>query len=139
VSSPLTLSHDVRDWSLNAAAWPIIADTEALAVSAAYQGVLGTTFWSCSSEVTLGEGLDAVPSCQYFYKPISATATAVLMMNHGAASQALTLQFNTISALPCGNTCKVRDINAHQDLGSFTGSWSATIESHDAAFLVLSS
>jgi hypothetical protein len=31
----------------------------------------------------------------------------------------------------------VRDINAHKDLGSHTGTWSGSVGSHDAAFLML--
>lgn len=37
-----------------------------------------------------------------------------------------------------GNTFNVRDIDAHKDLGSFTGSFSApAVEGHGAAFLMV--
>eukprot|EP01043_Picozoa_sp_COSAG02_P084558 COSAG02_NODE_22368_length_755_cov_0.785061_2_plen_92_part_01 len=38
VSSPLTLSHNVNDDTINEAVWPVVTNEEALAVSEAYFG-----------------------------------------------------------------------------------------------------
>ena len=55
VSSPLTLSHDVNDANTSATVWPIITNTEALAVSGAYFGNSGTAFGSSEKTVRLAD------------------------------------------------------------------------------------
>lgn len=142
VSSPLILSHDTTDQTVTQAIWPIIANTEAIAVNQAYYSgnaalvASGTVFYSCSTTVTLDGDVPAVSSCQYFYKPLSATQTAVLMMNHGAATQSLTLTFNTIPGVTC-TTCPVRDIWNHANIGPLTNTYTVNLASHDSAFLVI--
>ena len=36
-----------------------------------------------------------------------------------------------------GEKFTVRDIHQHKDLGSFTGKYTATVEGHDVAFLLV--
>jgi alpha-galactosidase len=138
VSSPLILSHDLNNATLTAAIWPIISNQEAIAVNQAWYGFSGSVFKQPSETIVLGEKFDAVPIWQYWYKPISATQVAVLLMNHDSNTNALTLNFSDIPGAPC-SSCKVRDIWAHQDLGTFSGSWSTSLASHDSAFLMISS
>lgn len=160
VSSPLTLSHNVNDPAITKAVWPVVANTEALAVSKAYFGHSGTVFHqsaekvlltdahidACLAEEKTGRGrvCDAhergveVSTAQFFYKPLDAEGkkTAVLMMNAQNSTSSLTFNFADVPGLKC-TKCSVRDIHAHKDMGSFSGKYSQTVEGHDVAFLIV--
>merc|ERR1712032_579163 len=106
VSSPLTLSHDVNNDTIMDEIWPIIANKEAIAVSQVYAGFSGGPF---QSSVT--------PSGQYFYKPLDHDmSTAVLLINDGSSAQQLALSFADVPGIK--DSCRVRDIWAHEDLGA---------------------
>ena len=147
VSSPLTLSHDVNDDTIIDKIWPVISNKEALAVSQAYFGFSGGPFKQSTERVLLTDSFikaneaeapfDA-PSSQFLYKPMSwdGKQTAVLAMNSDSSTKTLAFDFKDVPGLAC-TTCKVRDIWAHKDLGSFTGRWSGSVDSHDAAFLMV--
>ena len=66
----------------------------------------------------------------------SSPKTAVLMMNSGSDSTTLQLNFSDIPGVTC-TSCHVRDVWKKADLGSFKGSFSAVVASHDAAFLTI--
>ena len=149
VSSPLTLSHNVNDPVISERVWPIIANTEALAVSEAYFGHSGTMYKGSEEKVVLTDAaIDADPADdlvpvsvsagQYFYKQMShdGSITAVLAMNANTATTSMTVDFTEIPGVK-GTKFTVRDINAHKDLGSFTGKWTGDVEGHDVAFLLL--
>ncbi len=137
VSSPLTLSHDLNNATLTDAIWPIVSNTEAIAVNQAWAGFSGSVFQQATESIKLGDKFEAVPVWQFWYKPVDSTHIAVLLMNHDSGSNALTLTFSDVPGLTC-TTCKVRDIWAQTDLGSFTTSWSTTLASHDSSFLMIS-
>ncbi len=118
--------------------WPIISNTEALAVNQAWSGFSGSVFLQANATITYDERYGATPVWSYWYKPVNSTATAVLMINGDTATDSYTLNFNTIPGVTC-TTCKLRDIWNHADLGSFSGSWTTSIDSHDSAFLIISS
>jgi len=157
VSSPLTLSHDVNNATIQDAIWPLISNTEVLAVSQSYAGHSGSPFKAAQATVRLAEvnpaaverqmspeQLEAVgpldvPAWQYFYKPMveDGSKTAVLLMNHASGVADLDLSFEDVPGLACSR-CAVRDIWTHVDLGSFDGSYTAKgVASHDAVFLIL--
>ena len=135
--------------------WPIIANKEAIAVSQTYAGFSGGTFQSSSVSVTLDDvnhaamekgmteaelratGPTVTASHQYLYKPLdyAGTKAAVLLMNSDTMTQDLTLNFADVPGLT--GSCFVHDIWAHKDFGQ-AKSMTFTVESHDAAFLVLS-
>jgi hypothetical protein len=140
VSSPLTLSHDMTNDTITDLIWPIITNTEALAVSAAYNGMSGTTFKSATEMLpNTSKGSAAVPKSQFFWKSITDTSAAVLLMNHDSVSADFVLSFSDIPGFSSTTSYKVRDINAHSDLGSFTGSYPAPgVASHDSVFLMIS-
>ena len=86
------------------------------------------------------------PAWQYFYKPLlpGGAKVAVLLMNHRASSQDLALDFSAVPGLACGPSapqkpsCKVRDVWAQNDLGTFATSYTAAgLAGHDAAFLTI--
>merc|ERR1712217_1011905 len=55
VSSPLTLSHDVNNDTIMDQIWPIIANTEVLAVSQTYAGHSGSPFKTSDTAVKLDD------------------------------------------------------------------------------------
>lgn len=77
-------------------------------------------------------------SYQYLYKPLTwdATRTAVLLLNSGDDKADLTLTLSDVPGLK--GPCDVRDIWEHKDLGNHQTDITVSVESHDAAFLVLS-
>lgn len=147
VSSPLILSHDVDDDSVVDEIWPIISNKEAIAINQAWAGHSGSPFKQAAHTIAL-PGLSnvdgtwlwesaSVPSWQYFYKPLGGGRAAVLMINHDAKAQELTLDPHDIPGLVCSGVCTVRDVWAHQDLPAIQGTLARSIASHDSAFLVL--
>jgi len=67
VSSPLILSHDVNNATVTAAIWPIISNTEAIAVNQAWAGYSGSVFKAATSTVALTAAkgkVAAVPAWQ---------------------------------------------------------------------------
>ena len=146
VSSPLILSHDMTNDTVSDSVWPIITNTEALAVSKAWAGMSGTVFKDSGAAMVKlsttdnksGDAHGAVPAWQYFYKPIDGKSVAVLLMNHAATSVNFVLSFADVPGCDGTTSYKLRDINARADLGSFTGSWSINnVDSHDAPFILI--
>ena len=91
------------------AIWPIIANTEVLAVSQAYVGNSGGLYDKSEALVSLTDAhIDAtnaapvsVPAFQYLYKPIGDDKVAVLLMNADATTQNLSAVFAKIPTLSC--------------------------------------
>ena len=150
VSSPLTLSHDVNNDTVTDLIWDIISNTEVLAVNQAYAGDSGGVYDTSMDRVELtdayieandDEARVQTPSHQYLAKNIGGGKVAVLLMNSGNGTATLTADFSKVPNSPCTDAthfCHVRDIWNHKDLGTFQGTWSGPVDSHDAAFLVLS-
>jgi hypothetical protein len=131
----------VHNDSIVDAIWPLIANKEAIRVNQAYQGHSGSPFAQSERTVVLTEAAGAKPiavaSSQYYYKPVSATETAVLLMNHDTAAQDLTLDFSSIPSVTC-TKCKVHCIWMHKDIGTFEGSYTAkAVGGHDAMFFLI--
>ena len=150
VSSPLTLSHDVNNDTITDKIWDVISNEEVLAVNQAYFGHSGTVFKQSERmveltdayiEATEGQERVTANAAQYFYKPLSTdgSKTAVLLMNSDSATQTLSVNFKDVPGFKCSSNCAVRDIWNYKDLGSHSGSYSTSVESHDAAFFVISS
>lgn len=143
VSSPLTLSHDVNNDTVMEKIWDIIANTEVIEVNQAYVGDSGGVYETSDSFVEIADPeLEttplSTPSYQNLYKPIGNGRVAVLLMNADDHVQSLKADFSKVPTLNCGsNGCSVRDIWNHNDVGVFTDSFTAKVNSHDAAFLVL--
>lgn len=146
VSSPLTLSHDLRNDTISDRVWPIISNTEILAINQAYVGDSGGVYDSSKDmveltdafiEATEEEERVSAPSYQYLAKPIHGGKVAVLLMNSEQSAQVLEADFAKVPGVKC-STCHVRDVWNHQDLGTFQGKWSGSVNGHDAAFLVIS-
>jgi hypothetical protein len=146
VSSPLTLSHDVHNDTISDAIWPVIANTEALAVNRMYVGDSGGVYESAAEtveltdafiEANLGEERVTAAKYQKLAKLLPGGQVAVLLMNSDTAAQTLEVDFSKVPGVTC-TSCHVRDIWNHKDLGPVSGSWSGSVDGHDAAFLVIS-
>jgi Alpha galactosidase C-terminal beta sandwich domain/Alpha galactosidase A len=158
VSSPLILGLNVTNTSLVQQVWPIVANPEAIEVNQAYYGFSGNVFKQSTANVSLCTDADIntsrlkagqaaagcdFPSWQYIYKPIDATRTAVLLMNHAATTQTLTVNWSDVPNLPCsptvspGSGCLVRDLHKRADIGKYRDGITLTVASHDSAFLML--
>lgn len=145
VSSPLVLSHDLRNPVVNAEVWPIISNREAIAVNQAWYGHAGSPFKEANDYVTLvptlfsGPTPKDFPSWQIFYKPIGPSTVAVLLMNHAPQAQHIDLFFDEVPGLSC-SPCHVYDIWNHEEMGALRGKpFRSFIGSHDSVFLLLSS
>lgn len=147
VSSPLTLSHDVNNQTVTDQIWDIISNTEVIAVNQAYFGDSGGQFASGDQVLEFTDAFiersnGAEPRVQaadwqQLYKPVGGGKIAVLVMNSAAATQSIDVDFSKVPGLGC-TSCNVRDLWAQKDLGSFKSTYSASVDSHDAAFLVIS-
>lgn len=135
VSSPLTLGFDVRDDARMDAAWPIISNTEAIAVNQAWAGSPGNEFASSNETITF-PGLCHMPAWQMLYKPQPGGATALLLLNHGNFTIPVAVEWDQVPGLTPGGSYQVRDIWAGKDLGPMT-SYNANVASHDSVFLML--
>jgi hypothetical protein len=148
VSSPLTLSHDVNNDTIMDAVWPLISNTEVIAVNQAWAGHAGSVFKASDDTLTLGPidhaavsrdaratarddaalaaavGPATAPAWQYLYKPLAADGSrvAVLLMNAGDDAADLALDFSDVPGLACatsGSSCAGRDLWDHKDRGDF--------------------
>lgn len=125
VSSPLTLSLDVTNATIMDTYWDIIANPDIIAVNQAYYGHSGSPF-------LVGQ------LWQYLYKPVDATSTAVLLLNSDTEPRNLTLAFDTVPGLAKSSSYVVRDLFQRKNIGIFNTSYTAVVEAHDVAFLLLS-
>ena len=147
VSSPLVLSFDVRNGSAVDAMWPLVANTEILAVSDAWAGSAGDLILEASTNVTWAHCGTApgVSPCraaawQVWSKPLPGGGAALLILNHNdAGSVSVSVPLAGIPGLACAPaSCAVRDVYAHSNNGSATGVFTAAaVPAHDSVFVTL--
>jgi alpha-galactosidase len=158
ISSPLILGHDLRDTNVTARVWPIIANTEAIAINQAWAGHPGKLVrsWGGSPSRILAEGSDAEQSgskadasesgasasdsvsesMQLWMKPLGDGVAAAFVLNVGcAANCTATINIAADLGLRSANV-RVRDVWAHADLGLSSGPTFTTdsIAAHDSRF-----
>ena len=148
VSAPLVLGMNLSDAATVAAFWPIVSNTEAIAVNQGYAGASGTRFYE-SADVTrfspCGWGPEfkncTYASQMYWYKPLPGGDVAVLMMNNADTPALLSLEWDLVPGLlpPQGSLVRVRDIWGHQNLGVIEGAFlpDAPTAPRDSIFLRL--
>jgi len=76
---------------------------------------------------------DVVPgiSCQIWAKPLINQEFAIALYNAGTMTHDITVSWETINPEWMGATVSLRNVWAHSDLGSFTGSYTAqAVPSH---------
>lgn len=111
MAAPLIAGNDIR--SMNEASTQILTNTEVIAVDQDPLGIQG--------HIVSGKG----GNLQVWSKKLSGTNTvAVVLLNRGTSAASITAQWEAIG-IPTG-AATVRDLWAKKDLGSFTGSYTAS-------------
>jgi alpha-galactosidase len=119
IKSPLLIGGDVRNISTQTLG--ILTNQEVLAFNQDSLGVQGhKVFVDGTNEVWAG--------------PLADGSVGVILFNRGASTVKITANFHDIG-LSNSATAKIRDLWAHQDLGSFTGSYTASINTHASVTL----
>ena len=144
VSSPLVLGLDVRDDAVMDAVWPIISNTEAIAINQAWAGAAGVrvAFSNASVQFPYCGGMFptcSAPAWEVFSKPLAGGGSALLVLNHGDAPVDVAVDLAAVPLLACAAAaCNVRDVWAHADAGTATGTFVAkAVGSHDSLFVTL--
>jgi alpha-galactosidase len=144
VSAPLVLGNDLTDEATMDAIWPIITNKDVLAVNDAWAGDSGVLLAQSSASVHLSncswfnaKGCDH-PAWMVWKKDLPGGKVAVLLINNGATAVAVSVDFAALKGVEClGGSCCVRDVHAQKDIGMVAGTFTATIGTHDSAFIIV--
>jgi alpha-galactosidase len=121
LAAPLIAGNDLR--SMSAATKTTLTNSDVIAVDQDPLGMQGRLVASPGTNL------------QVWSKTLSGTNTrAVALLNRGTASASVTVQWSALG-IPAG-AATVRDLWSHTDLGSFTGSYTASaVSSHGVVML----
>jgi alpha-galactosidase len=122
MAAPLIAGNDLR--TMSEATRAILTNREVIAVD---QDSLGVQGWIAEQPS---------PGLQVWVKPLAGGARAVLLLNRTDAEAPMRADWSAVG-LRAGRA-KVRDLWAHEDRGTFTGSYTATVPSHAVALVTLS-
>lgn len=146
LSSPLTLSMDFLNTSRVDQVWPIITNTDALAVNQAWAGSPGGCHYRSSANVTLehctpgwaGDKPCTIPELQSWHKPLPGARTAVFVANHALGPRDVSIVFADVPGLACAPRCSVYDVWRQAPVGVASTTYSvAALPSHDSVFVIL--
>jgi hypothetical protein len=146
VSSPLVLSFNIISEDIMASMWPIISNTEVIAVNQQWDGFSGSAFYTSAENVTFSPCTSWIESCpfaavMYLYKPQPRNSAAVLLLNNYPTDFDLTLTFADVPTFSKNHPetrYHVRDIWNHIDLGVYGQNFTAEgVASHDNVYLVI--
>ena len=145
VSSPLTLSMNLKDDAVVDSVWDIVTNLEAIAVNQAWAGHPGTVVANASSSVMhqhchWDDSNCTSPAWQVWVKPLPrpSGAAAVLLMNHGTTTQSVATTWEQVGVSCPGGVCYVRDLWTHASVGKVASGVTRDLASHDSAFFVVS-
>ena len=122
IKAPLLIGSDVRNISKETL--DILTNSEVIAVNQDPLGVQGHRFNMTSDGAEVWAG------------PLADHSVAVVLLNSGGQTQNVTAHFTDIGV---SGTVSVRDLWAHQDQGTASGSITRSIDSHSAVMLRLKS
>jgi alpha-galactosidase len=139
-ASPLMLGNDILH-DIPPQAWAVITNKEVIAVDQDPLGIQG------DKVRVYGEG-DLLPRArsrdplievrdndlEVWSKPLTGGARAVGLFNKTSAAASISVHWTDIG-LSSNQKAGVRDLWNHRDLGSFTDSYSATVEPHSLALV----
>jgi alpha-galactosidase len=120
LAAPLIAGNDVRNMSEVTRA--ILTNREVIAVDQDPLGMQGTLVASNP------------PELQVWTKPLADGSKAVVLLNRSALAASMTVRWSRIG-LTDGQAATVRDLWAHQDRGTASGRFSATVAPHGAVML----
>lgn len=140
VSSPLVLGTDVTNADIMERVWPIVSNTEALAVNQNWAGHPGFLV-AQSSSFAVGDGekrpFEEVDGWQVWAKPQPNHGAALFVLNAGNTAASVNVSLAT-AGLDASQTYRVRDLWSRKDLGTARQTFTATdIGSHDSVFVTL--
>ena len=119
LDAPLISGNDVR--SMTPEIKEILTNTEVIAVN---QDKLGRE----------GHRVRKNGDLEVWAKPMSDGSRAVILFNRGASESEVSVSWEEL-AYPGHLSAKVRDLWAHKDLGSFTGSFKASVGPHSVVMV----
>jgi alpha-galactosidase len=146
VSSPLILSFDMSNETEYAMWWPIVSNTEAIAVNQQYVSEAGHLVASSTEQwgpAPVYHGADCEVAMNRTL-PVW-TVWAKAQPNNTLAAVALnTLEFDPISfsitveqlGYPSNTVLAVRDLNAHVDLPNISGAWNLALGPSGSQFVL---
>lgn len=120
MSSPLVLGFDLTNSTLVDRVWPIVTNTEVIAVSQNWGGHPGRRAAYASTNSTYKS--QHLPDFEIWAKPMPESEWAVLLVNNMARPQNITVKFSDV---PWIGAAKLRDLHQHMDLGTASGSFTA--------------
>jgi len=123
--APLLVGCDIT--KMSADTLNILTNAEAIAINQDALGVQGHRVAS-----TPGSG----GNLEVWAGPLSGGNYAVILFNRSSVKATITARWADIG-LNSGVTAQARDLWLHQNVGSFTGSYSASVASHGVVFLKL--
>lgn len=115
VKAPLLVGCDVT--SLSQTTLDILTNTEVIAVNQDAMGEQGR-------RISI-----PTPGSEVWAGPLASGAWAVVLLNTGFAPVPITCDFTTIG-FDAAASVAIRDLWLHQDMGTFTGSYTATVQPH---------
>jgi len=117
LAAPLLAGNDLSKMTPETLA--ILTNAEAIAVDQDPKGVEGHRVWQGGPY-------------EVWAKPLADGSVAALLMNRGEDTEKISVSFNDIGL---GASASVRDLWAHKDLGTFTGSFTADVPHHGAVLV----
>jgi len=119
-ASPLIIATDIRNMTTQKQS--IVLNKEIVAVNQDPLKKAGDRVYTNSC------GESSSTTCQVWSKPLANGSYALVLYNSGAATHNITASFSLIGW--SGAQATVRDLWAHANLGTFTGSFTAQVPSH---------
>jgi len=146
LSSPLVLGIDVTNRTEYDMWWPIVSNTEAIAINQQWAGEAGHLIaaaselytgpvnagWSCEATIPSS----SLPVWTVWGKRLPGSTLAAVALNT-LDNQTAVISISTAQlGFPEGATLHVRDVNAHTDNGTITGSWDVKLPPRGSQFVV---
>ena len=148
VSSPLILGFDMSNMTEYDTWWPIVSNTEAIAVNQLYNGEAGHLVAMSSSTyngpVSMGCLCEAtrpsftLPTWSVWGKSLPNNQFAAIALNTLLDTNANFTITTEQLGFAAGATLQVRDIFAHEDLPAITGTWNVNLGPSGSQFLLFS-
>lgn len=120
MSSPLVLGFDLTNSTLVDRVWPIVTNTEVIAVSQNWGGHPGRRAALAPTNSTYKS--QHLPDYEIWAKPLPNSEWAVLLVNNMAHPQNITVEFSDV---PWSGAATLRDLHQRKELGPASDSYTA--------------
>eukprot|EP00054_Salpingoeca_dolichothecata_P036407 m.274035 g.274035 ORF g.274035 m.274035 type:complete len:320 (+) comp66966_c0_seq1:320-1279(+) len=142
VSSPLTLSMDLRDAKVMQEVLPIITNKEALNISQTWVGDSGTLIDNSTQMINLTHCSYPNHTCTHpvwsvWRKVLGTNRVAAMAINNREEAAPVTVRLSKVLEACGASPCTIRDVWQHKDLGAFAGNFTVHLKSHASALLIV--